>query len=90
MTPQNEQILQDMQTRLSNLEQAYNYHRHDGTSASRINLSDILGAIEVISTAPTHTPRDMYDQLKLYINSTTYRLYIYDYVNHNWRYVALT
>lgn len=90
MTQQNDGYLGELETRISNLEQAYAMHRHDGVSASRINLADILGTIEVVSTAPSYTPRDMYDQVKLYINSTTYRLYIYDNVNHNWHYVALT
>lgn len=65
-------------------------HKHDGSS-SRINLNtDILGLFEVVSVAPTGVPRDVYDQIKIYVNSTTYRLYWYDNVGHVWHYVTAT
>lgn len=51
---------------------------------------DLYGLIRTVSAAPTHTPRKISEQIILYKNSTTYRLYIYDADNGAWRYVALT
>lgn len=65
-------------------------HRHDGTNSAKLQFWDLLGFIETVTTAPTHMPVDIFDQIKLYQNATTYRLYIYDTLNNAWRYVALT
>lgn len=57
----------------------------------RVNLNtDIIGLFEVVSVVPTGIPRDVYDQVKIYTNSTTYRLYWYDQVNDAWRYATGT
>ncbi len=57
----------------------------------QINLNtDIIGLFEVVSTAPSVAPTNVYQQVKLYANGSTYRLYLYDYLNRAWRYVALT
>ena len=52
--------------------------------------SDLNGLIDVISAVPTHTPKNLYDQLKIYTNGTTYRFYWYDWVNHAWHYATGT
>lgn len=66
-------------------------HTHDGSGAARINLNtDILGLFETVSSVPSGTPRDVYDQVKIYVNSTTYRLYWYDATGHVWHYVTAT
>jgi hypothetical protein len=44
--------------------------------------------IEVVSVAPTSTPILPTEYFKIYVNSTTYRLYVY--VNGTWRYTNLT
>lgn len=62
-------------------------HNHDGSNSQLINLADIAGFIETVSVAPTHTPRNFFDQFKIYSNSTTYRFYWYDTTNQAWRYV---
>jgi hypothetical protein len=57
----------------------------------RVNLNtDIIGLFEVVSVVPTGTPRDLYDQIKIYSNSTTYRLYWYDSTSAAWRYASGT
>ena len=65
-------------------------HNHDGINSSRIAFANLIGFIRTVSVVPTNTPADTNNQIVLYANSTTYRLYIYDKVNLAWRYVALT
>lgn len=73
------------------LDRAIRTHVHDGSVAQRINLNtDILGLFETVSAAPSGTPRDLYDQVKIYVNGATYRLYWYDSVGHAWHYVTAT
>lgn len=56
-----------------------------------INLeTDLYGLFETVSVAPTGTPSIAYDQIKIYVNSTTYRFYWYDSVGHVWHYVTAT
>jgi len=56
-----------------------------------INLNtDIFGLFETVSTAPSEAPTNVYQQVKIYVNGATYRLYLYDAVGHAWHYVALT
>lgn len=69
----------ELQNRVSQLEQ------------KRVTIeTDLLGMFEVVSAVPTLTPRTAYDQIKIYSNSTTYRLYWYDWVNNAWRYATGT
>ena len=65
-------------------------HRHDGVESQQINLSDLFGMIETVETTPTGEPTDLYGQVKLFDDSGTIKLYIYDNLNGDWRYVALT
>lgn len=62
-------------------------HRHNGLDATQVNLKDILGALEVVSTAPVGKPTSIAGQIKLYTNGSTYRLYWYDTTAGAWRYV---
>ena len=43
---------------------------------------------ESVDTAPTNPPITYDEQIVIYKNATTYRLYVY--VDDTWRYVALT
>lgn len=86
---------QDQQTQLAQLQalivQMIHAHLHNGNDAQQINLTtDITGLFEVVSAVPTGTPRRLYDQIKIYTNSTTYRLYWYDYTAHVWHYATGT
>lgn len=65
-------------------------HYHDGTTATRMELFDIFGMIEVVTAVPTGEPKDIANCLKLYSTGGTYRLYIYDTKNSAWRYATLT
>ena len=65
-------------------------HIHIGTDQPKIRLKDLDGYFETVSSVPTHTPRNLYEQVKIYVSGATYRLYIYDMTNQAWRYVALT
>lgn len=55
-----------------------------------VDIQNIINFVQVVSTAPTATPRNFWEQIKLYINGATYRLYIYDNITNNWRYATLT
>lgn len=66
-------------------------HHHDGVDSQQIRLAtDVLGMFQVVSAAPTTSPHSIFDQVKIYVNGATYRLYLYDYNGQAWHYVALT
>lgn len=65
-------------------------HQHNGLQATGVNLDDLVGLFETVSDVPTNVPKSIYDQIKIYVNGVTYRLYCYDGVGQTWRYVALT
>lgn len=60
-------------------------HKHDGVDLERTALRDLGGFIEVVPAAPTHIPKNFYDQIKIFIDAGTPKLYVYDYVNTTWR-----
>lgn len=72
------------------IDQQISEHLHKGIDSRRINLFDLFGMFEVVSAVPTQVPQTIYDQIKIYTNGTTYRLYIYDVTNNAWRYATLT
>ena len=51
-------------------------------------LSQQLHIKQPLSAAPTFTPRNAFEQWKIYENGATRRLYLY--VGGTWRFVALT
>lgn len=53
-------------------------------------IDDIFGTFRVTDTAPTGKPIKFADQIVVYKNSTTYRLYWYDPQNNEWHYVTAT
>lgn len=46
-------------------------HRHNGNDLSAVKFSEISGFIEVISVVPTSVPRNLFEQIKLYVNGAT-------------------
>ena len=62
----------------------------EATKEKFSNLIDDLGMIEVVSSAPTHTPVHPLKRLVLYVNGATKRLYIWDTENNTYYYCALT
>jgi uncharacterized protein YcfL len=56
-----------------------------------INIKfNVNGLFETVDTAPTHTPKNFYDQIKIYVNGATYRFYWYDANANAWHYVTAT
>lgn len=65
--------------------------RFNDKDNKRINFNtDLIGLFQTVSAAPTGVPVSPYEQVKIYVNSTTYRLYWYDSVGHVWHYVTAT
>jgi uncharacterized protein YcfL len=52
--------------------------------------SDLFGMFQTVSSAPTKTPINFFDQVQVYVNGSTYRLYWYDTVGNVWHYVTAT
>lgn len=61
-----------------------------GKDAEPVDIAQIVGFFEVVDTVPTAAPTRLRDQIKIYVNGGTKRLYTYDYKNDAWYYVALT
>lgn len=66
------------------------HHDHDNINSTKINISNLLGLIEVVSVIPTHTPKYFFQQFKIYVNGATKRFYVYNYKTGSWLYTALT
>jgi len=58
--------------------------------SARVNLFDIFGTYQTVSTAPTIVPQGPYDQLQIAKISGTWYLYIYDMNGAVWKRVALS
>lgn len=80
----------DTEQRIQLLEQQMREHAHNGFLGGQIYLRSLFGLFETVSVAPTTIPKTTYDQIKIYVNSTTYRLYWYDSVGSVWHYVTAT
>ena len=55
---------------------------------TRVRIEDLQGLFKSISSVPTHSPRNFYEQIVFYKNGATYRLYFY--VEDSWHYASLT
>jgi len=64
-------------------------HKHIGTDADRISLKDVDSFIELVTSVPTHIPKNMYEQVKLYVSGSNTSLFIYDRTNKTWRFTNL-
>ena len=50
----------------------------------------MIDSISTVSVIPTGVPANyISEQVQLYISGTTYRLYVYDYLNQDWQYATL-
>jgi hypothetical protein len=65
-------------------------HEHDDITTDRVDFKNLKGIIPTVDAEPTYIPRRSGEQIVLYVNGTTYRLYIYDIVNKAWHYSTLT
>lgn len=71
------------------IDQQIREHLHGGNAQS-INLRSIFGLFETVSTVPTISPQTPFEQIKIYVNGATYRLYWYDGNANVWHYVTAT
>lgn len=81
---------QQLQFRIEKLEEQMRDHFHSGNGDRQVNLLNIFGKFDVVSTAPVGVPQSISGQIKLYSNGATYRLYAYDSIGGAWHYVDLT
>jgi len=51
---------------------------------------DIFGMFQTVTTAPTATPKNFFNQIQIYSSGGTFRIYIYDTVSNAWKYATLT
>lgn len=65
-------------------------HTHDGANSQNINIKNLIGFIPTVAAVPLWIPKAFSEQLAVYKNGVTIRLYIYDTANNVWRYTALT
>ena len=79
-----------LENRIQVLEQQMQSHFHSGHGDRQVNLLDILGKFEVVSTAPAGKPSSISGQIKIYTSGSTYRLYWYDTTAGTWHYVTAT
>lgn len=54
----------------------------------RPSLSSLMGHFQTVSVAPTVVPGSFQNQIQIYSNGATYRLYWYDTTNNAWRYAT--
>lgn len=80
----------DLKEQLQTLQDNFNRHNHDGLSSQHVSITDLDILFQTVSVVPTTVPKTIYDQVQIYTNSTTYRLYWYDAVNKAWRYATGT
>lgn len=88
-TSKNDMPNEELLRRVEELERQMREHNHS-TLERRINLRDIFGKIEVVSTAPATKPTDIGGQLKIYTSGGTLRFYWYDTTAGAWHYVTAT
>ena len=84
-----EDKFQELERRIGELEQDKTVSKYDNPF-DYVDIQNITGFIQVVSAVPSGSPKYFYDQIKIYINGGTYRLYVYDNVNNSWRYATLT
>lgn len=68
-------------------------HEHNGLDAPKVNVKNLEGLFSVVDAVPSEVPRNAYEQIKIYSNGGTRRLYVYvtDSAGSGaWRYTALT
>lgn len=53
-------------------------------------LSELFGMFQTVSVAPTAAPARLINQIQIYTNGATYRLYWWDNTNNVWHYVTAT
>lgn len=82
--------IQELQNQIDQLNSKFNEFIFNKQTNTRVNFFDILGKFEVVSSAPSGKPNNVSEQIKIYVNGATYRLYWYDTTAGVWHYVTAT
>ena len=53
-------------------------------------IRDLFGLFQTVSVAPTVAPLKLINQIQIYTNGATYRLYWWDNTNNTWHYITAT
>lgn len=64
-------------------------HTHDGTNSERVELKSLRGFIRSTSVIPTWMPTDVEEQIVIYVNGGTKKLYVYHMVAKTWLSVTI-
>lgn len=56
----------------------------------QIKAQNIIGMFQTVSVAPTGVPFNWQNQIQIYTNGGTLRLYWYDVTNNTWHYITAT
>jgi len=70
------------------VDQKIQEHFHSGIDSRSLKLDNLFGMFRTVDTAPTHTPRNLFEQIMIFKTGTTYRLYWYDTMNNEWHYAT--
>ena len=64
--------------------------KEDLKPLEKMQVFNLLGMIETVSSVPTAVPTTLFQQIKIYSSGGTNRLYIFDVTNQAWKYTSLT
>ncbi len=63
---------------------------HDDSVNAQLRADNVFGMFKTVSSVPTGVPKNWFDQIQIYVNGLTLRLYWYDVTNATWHYVTAT
>lgn len=84
-----ENKIEEIERRLAALEEDKTVSKYDN-NFDYVDIQNITGFVQVVAVVPAGFPKSFFDQMKIYINGGTLRLYVFDYANNTWRYATLT
>lgn len=70
------------------IDEAIKNHTHNGVDSQLINVRFISLLFDTVNTVPSHTPQNIFEQIKIYNSGGTYRLYWYDTNLKQWHYAV--
>ena len=79
-----------MEKKSTNKEIKIGYEDQDIKNTEVVMANSIFGSFRVQSTVPAGKPRKFAEQVVIYTNGATYRLYWFDYKASVWHYVTAT
>ena len=84
-----EERLAQMENDIAMLKQNATLSNYDN-NLNYLNIKNITDFLQVVSSIPSATPKNFFDQVKIYSSGGTFRLYVYNYIDNTWRYATLT